>query len=201
MKQAGEQIGGFRPYIVIGDRTSKGGVVFSGSPNGKWGPVGRGIARVGDRATCKCNHCKSRGYTIIVSGTPSFKVDGRNVACDGDVTDCGAVLMDAGGADFVVAMKIAAEFDPYPNKSPSSQSNEFDLHFLVKDENTGKPKVNVPYRLTLPDGQQVKGITDEMGFTSKIGAQSALTAKLEIPYYGDNTNTIDAQDGHGACGC
>ncbi|MDC8785561.1 PAAR domain-containing protein [Roseateles koreensis] len=85
-----EKSGQTRPYIVVGDKTSKGGIVFTGSSIGSIAK--KAIARVGDRATCGCNHCKKRGYTVITSGINIHKMDGLDVAREGDFTDCGAVL-------------------------------------------------------------------------------------------------------------
>jgi uncharacterized Zn-binding protein involved in type VI secretion len=182
-----------RPWILVGDKTSKGGVVFLGSPvctvNGK------AMARVGDRATCKCIHCKSRGYTIITSGSGIFTANNIPVARDGDYTDCGAVLISTEGEAFDEAMRIASAFET--GHLPNTEA--FDIHFFVKDERTGKPRSHLPYRLTLPNGDEVSGMTDANGLTQKISANSALTARLQAPYYGDSTSTLDTEDGYSAC--
>ncbi len=78
-----------RPFIVIGDKTSHGGVVIEGSPQSVAG--GKAIARVGDKVTCpKKGH---GGTTVIVSGDPTCMIDGRPAARHGDKTACGAVLI------------------------------------------------------------------------------------------------------------
>ena len=79
------------------------------------------------------------------------------------------------------------------------ESTSYDLHFLVKDEKSGNPLANVPYRLTLETGQEITGVTDPQGLTKTIGADSALTAKLEVPYYGHSSSDSYAHDEHGAC--
>jgi uncharacterized Zn-binding protein involved in type VI secretion len=77
-----------RPIIVLGDTTSHGGTVIEASGQSASGEVR--IARVGDMVKCpKRDH----GTCPIVTGDPTFIVDGKPVARDGDQTACGAVLI------------------------------------------------------------------------------------------------------------
>jgi uncharacterized Zn-binding protein involved in type VI secretion len=52
-----------RAKIVVGDTTTHGGKVVSGSPTTVWGPEKRPIARVGDMVTCP--KCKPHLFPII----------------------------------------------------------------------------------------------------------------------------------------
>jgi uncharacterized Zn-binding protein involved in type VI secretion len=80
-----------RPIILVGDRTSHGGVVIDGAPESDVG--GKPIARVGNHATCPI---KGHGkVTVIVSGDPTLIVDGAAVARHGDKTACGATLLSS----------------------------------------------------------------------------------------------------------
>ena len=83
----------------------------------------------------------------------------------------------------------------------SASHDRYDLHFLVQDEKTGKPLADIPYRLTLETGREIRGVTDQQGLTETIDADSALIAKLEVPYYGDSTSGSHAHHEHDACGC
>lgn len=76
------------PLIRLGDKTSHGGVVLSGSPLSVSG--GMPIARVGDLVACPLP-----GHTpcVIVSGDPTLIVDGKPAARQGDKTSCGATLI------------------------------------------------------------------------------------------------------------
>jgi uncharacterized protein (DUF2345 family) len=67
--------------------------------------------------------------------------------------------------------------------------NTHDLHFLVRDKVTGKPRANVPYKISLENGKSVEGTTDENGLTQKISDNSATIATLEAPYYGNSTSS------------
>jgi uncharacterized Zn-binding protein involved in type VI secretion len=78
-----------KPFIVVGDKTSHGGTVLSGSPSTD--SHGKAIARVGDRATCPLKG--HGGVTVIVSGDPSCLIDGQPAACHGHKTACGATLI------------------------------------------------------------------------------------------------------------
>jgi len=78
-----------RPFILLGDKTSHGGVVISASETSDCD--GKGIARVGDRVTCP-----QRGHgsvTTIVTGDPTAIIDGQPAARHGDTTACGATLI------------------------------------------------------------------------------------------------------------
>lgn len=78
-----------KPYIVLGDKTSHGGTVISASTTATVN--GKGIARVGDKATCPI---KGHGeVTTIVSGDPDATFDGKAPARLGDKTACGATLI------------------------------------------------------------------------------------------------------------
>jgi uncharacterized Zn-binding protein involved in type VI secretion len=80
-----------RPFIVIGDKTSHGGTVISGTP---FSVVdGKAIARVGDKVTCP--HKGHGGTTVIVTGDKTKIIDGQPVACHGDKTACGATLISS----------------------------------------------------------------------------------------------------------
>jgi uncharacterized Zn-binding protein involved in type VI secretion len=78
-----------KPFIVIGDKTSHGGVVMQGSP--ATDAAGKFIARVGDKVSCPIpGH---GGMTIIATGDATCIIDGAAAARLGDKTACGAMLI------------------------------------------------------------------------------------------------------------
>lgn len=77
-----------RALIRLGDRTSHGGVVLQASAFTSSG--GKRVARVGDLVKCPK---KGHGTCPIVTGDPTFIVDGKPVARHGDKTACGASLI------------------------------------------------------------------------------------------------------------
>jgi len=89
-----------RTLIVVGDATSGGGRVITGSP--ATDIEGKPVARVGDKATCP----RHQVVASIVSGDSTLVFEGQPVARDGDRLSCGCsliagqqslVFVDAGG--------------------------------------------------------------------------------------------------------
>lgn len=75
-----------KPFIVIGDKTSHGGVVVGSSTTSD--VAGKQLARVTDKVTCpKC------GPNVIATGDTTVIIDGQPVARHGDTTACGATLI------------------------------------------------------------------------------------------------------------
>ncbi|NUT78859.1 PAAR domain-containing protein [Pseudomonas sp. C1C7] len=82
--------------IRIGDKTTGGGRVLSGSSNMKFGDIG--VAREGDPVRCPV---PGHGHTVIAEGNPAFCDNGVPVAFDGHRCACGCTLissMPAAGA-------------------------------------------------------------------------------------------------------
>ncbi|KWF17235.1 hypothetical protein WL84_05535 [Burkholderia cenocepacia] len=88
---------GGKAQIVVGDTTSHGGRVISGSPSSTWGRDAIPIARKGDKVTCPI--CAPHVFEI--AGGCSISLDfGAPVALEGHTTTCGAVLLaESGGAE------------------------------------------------------------------------------------------------------
>ncbi|MEN9658185.1 MAG: hypothetical protein RL571_1650 [Pseudomonadota bacterium] len=79
-----------KKVIRIGDPTSHGGTVLSGSPYRVL--YKKNVARLGDIVSCPQN-----GHTncVIIEGDPSWLVDGKPAALEGHLTSCGAVLFSS----------------------------------------------------------------------------------------------------------
>lgn len=79
--------------IVVGDTTTHGGTVISGSPTSRIN--GRPIARLGDLVSCPQCYADGRPHGInpIVQVAGRYKVDGIPGACAGDLTECGCALI------------------------------------------------------------------------------------------------------------
>jgi uncharacterized Zn-binding protein involved in type VI secretion len=198
-----------RPLIVVGDKTSHGGVVIQGSTTSDAG--GKMIARVGDKVTCPV-----RGHgsvTVIVSGDPTFTADGQPVARHGDKTACGATLLSSQVVTYVdvgsnLASPAAASFavnstgtgtstgstsTGSTSTSPTSTSSTsasgkgessttkaaYDQHFALKDDLTGAPLSNRFYRIKWSGGV-AEGRTDAAGLTQKVAASTAENATIEV---------------------
>lgn len=76
--------------IRLGDKTTHGGVVVSASSLHVI--HGIGIARVGDMVNCPLT---GHGVNPIVEGSPTFTIDGRQVALHGHHSACGCALISS----------------------------------------------------------------------------------------------------------
>ncbi|WP_407352150.1 PAAR domain-containing protein [Luteimonas sp. R10] len=76
-----------RMWIVVGDVTSSGGTVVTGSPFTDID--GKSVARVGDTATCP----KHKGPFPIVDGDATMIIDGQPVALHGSSLACGCKVL------------------------------------------------------------------------------------------------------------
>jgi len=81
---------GGKAQIVVGDTTSHGGQVISGSPSSTWGRGEIPIARKGDKVTCP--KCEPHIFEIAEGCNDSLDF-GAPVALEGHKTTCGAVLI------------------------------------------------------------------------------------------------------------
>lgn len=93
-----------RNFIVVGDPTSSGGRVVSGSS--ATDIDGKPVARVGDKAVCP----QHKGAFPIVTGDASLIVDGSPVARHGDRLACGCQVLSA--QQFHVFVDTGAEAAP-----------------------------------------------------------------------------------------
>lgn len=167
-----------RIAIVVGDRTSSGGTVLTGSPFTDIN--GMAVARVGDKAFCP----KHKGPFPIVTGDPTFIVDGQPLARHGDYLACGCqvlavkqstVSVESGGSggarsgpvDAATATASPAGFVPkgaIPQGSPASPPLKQDivLHYHYGDLDR-TPVRGVAYQVMLPDDSVVTGNLDDDG--------------------------------------
>lgn len=84
---------------VIGDGTSHGGKIISGS--GVASINGKAIACVGDKVLCPLLYPDKRphGINAILDGAGHYQIDGKAVAIHGSKTECGCTLIATGEAD------------------------------------------------------------------------------------------------------
>ena len=88
---------GGKAQIVVGDTTSHGGRVISGSPSSTWSRAQIPIARKGDKVTCP--KCEPHMFEIAEGCEESLDF-GVPVALEGHKTTCGAVLIaESGGIE------------------------------------------------------------------------------------------------------
>lgn len=98
-----------RLIVVVGDATSGGGYVITGSAFTDID--GRAVARVSDKATCP----KHNGVFSIVTGDSTLMMDGQPVARDGDQLACGCSLF--AGSQRLAYVEAAGAPAPSPEVS------------------------------------------------------------------------------------
>lgn len=177
--------------ILKGDTTSHGGVVLSGSATSSW--YGIPIVRKGDDVYCP--RCTPHFFKVS-EGLSNCTDRGLEMAAAGHSTSCGATLIAQTAPISLIGTAIAAS-----GGIPAEQGVSFDRFFLVKDKRTKKGKPNVPYRITLDNGDVIEGMTDVNGHTKKVYSDQITTAKLEAPYYGNDNSALDPTYGPDACCC
>ncbi|WP_343547425.1 PAAR domain-containing protein [Ralstonia sp.] len=182
-----------------GDTTSTGGVLIA---TGQGKHRGIQLAVEGDLATCPA--CRSIGQ-VVNDCHPAFALKGKQVLVEGARVYCRCAnppTCFASQNSFTIVVnrkgdKDSATFAFTCTNTPLSP--RYDLFFHAKHEKTGADLCHVQYRITLEDGRQFLGLTDEKGHTQKVAADTVLTAKIEIPYY-DNSATHSAIESE-PCGC
>jgi uncharacterized Zn-binding protein involved in type VI secretion len=76
--------------IRIGDKTTGGGSVLSGSAVRRFGGIG--VARQGDPVSCPII---GHGPTVIAEGRLDFRDNGVPIAFDGHLCECGCALISS----------------------------------------------------------------------------------------------------------
>ena len=171
-----------RNWIVVGDPTSSGGSVVTGSPFTDIDGIP--VARVTDQATCP----RHKGAYPIVDGDNTLVVDGQPVALHGSSLSCGCKVLSAmqvrvfvdpggGGSGRTGFAPVATPSDivarPLRSGQPMRSSNAvaedvlFDEALCLMDE-SHSALAGVRYVLHLDDGSRIEGTTDAEGKTERV---------------------------------
>ncbi|ATE70270.1 PAAR domain-containing protein [Lysobacter capsici] len=197
-----------RIWIVVGDTTTGGGSVVSGSPFTDID--GKPVARIGDSVVCL-----RHGPTVIVSGDSTMIIDGQPVARHGDGVACGCSLISvqqvhvhidaggggggkaagAGGAAAAASKAAGSALSNALAADEGEEDGEFDLDFLVTEQGSGEPLVDWPYRIELASGREIEGRTDSEGKTAKLSSKEAETATLHV-YMPDAEGELNPPPNH-----
>ncbi len=177
-------------FIVVGDRTSHGGVVVSGDTTCTLD--GQPLARVGDAVFC--NRCM-KSTVIVTSRFPTGSAFGQALAYDQDSTSCGALLYSrhnghAGwnteGGDSAT-QSAPLDVDAIGNEVMVSKALRFQEHFILHDGN-GNLMANVPYVVTTGEGKTFEGETDADGRTVVVWTDSPDAVDVNV---GDQASETD----------
>lgn len=161
-----------RAVICKGDPTSHGGKVLEGNENATC--LGKPIALKGHKTYCPL--CK--GQFPIAEGLGHHSFGGIGTAVEGMKTACGATLIatqrvmtvdgTGGGAGGAAAAAVA----------DSAGGGAYRGAFRAVDEHTGEPIAGLPYRIDLPDGSSLRGVTGADGRTEPVLHHDPATVTL-----------------------
>lgn len=179
-----------RRVIVIGDKTTHGGIVLQGSHS--MFADGKNVAVEGSLVACpQCN-----GNFPIIEGSPFMHSNGKRVALEGMRTACGAELIASQNKmkiddGFSSDCYIPTSFTPVPtstsnfgrkdalkdNSIEDGNQLQYTHYFILKDEQ-GKPLSNIAY-IAKSKTSEHKGKLDANGKT-KIISTGVNPEELEL---------------------
>ncbi len=140
-----------KSQVVLGDKTSHGGIVISGSATNSW--HGIPVARKTDRVFCP--RCRPHIFEIIEGLEHCTDTNARlPMAAEGHATTCGATLI-AESASSTLLQKVLRFLD----------GAGFDDRYVLHDGN-GQPMQHTYYGCKKSDGSVEYGVTDASGHTA-----------------------------------
>ncbi|KAG8154634.1 PAAR domain-containing protein [Burkholderia catarinensis] len=178
-----------RRAVRIGDPTTTGGIVISGSSN--MFSNSKTVALDGDKATC--GNCEgafpiagsavrviSHGRCMALEGDAVLCPCGQNLLISG--SDCTIFYEDDGGHKVAKPFTTPSAFSP-ARYTPASGIN--DEQYVVRAAESGRPLANVRYRIRLSSGKIFTGVTDAAGHTQRVTSAYAESLKFEIARSGN----------------
>ncbi|WP_144816581.1 PAAR domain-containing protein [Aerolutibacter ruishenii] len=184
-------------WVVLGDSTSSGGKVVTGSPFTDID--GMSVARVSDKATCLLH----KGVFPIVDGDSTTIIDGQPVALHGSRLACGCsvlavqqvrVYVDGGGAR-------AANSGPstQTESSPHVVEKLFHEQYRAVDIASGEPVANMAYRIDREDGTFVTGLTGADGLTGRVS--TSQPERVRLTWLSVSSDQVGVPELHATEGC
>jgi uncharacterized Zn-binding protein involved in type VI secretion len=177
-----------RYAIREGDETTAGGKMVSAAFRASH--YGRRLCAEGDAIDCPA--CGTTGVAALSgSRDGSYFTNGRMFVLEGDlcmcacpvppllVTDQRDISTTGGFGDaHRSSAQVQREITEYKIKR-GIDTDRYDLHFQLLDEDTKKPAANRRYRMTYSQGT-VEGKTDENGLTETVESDRPETVQIEL---------------------
>ncbi len=179
-----------RCHITLGATTTAGGVVVSASSCATIDGVS--IALEGDQIACKA--CRGAGRILCIGPRLSETWNGKKVALEDDLCVCGCRpppklkpsqqhhFQFIGGADGAGAEAGAT--------ASASAAPVYDEAVQAIDQASGNPVVGLHYRVEMPDGSVLRGVTDADGKTMRVATRGSVPLTL---FWGDDPEDPDAE--------
>ncbi|MCD9088272.1 PAAR domain-containing protein [Stenotrophomonas sp. SY1] len=180
-----------RNWIVVGDATTGGGRVITGSPHTDIDGIP--VARVNDKVTCP----QHKGVFPIIQGDASMIIDGQPVAINGGAVACGCRLMsfrqnhvyvDSAGSPGTNSSTAAAlgALAATASANINKSSGGYDQAIRFVTESNGS-LCKVGYALRLANGEVIEGVTDDEGLTQRVVTATPVAIKsVELKQFEKN---------------
>lgn len=165
-----------RAVVCKGDRTTHGGTVLEGAE--LFLCDGRAVAAKGHMTFCP----QCRGKFPIIEGLDFHTAFGHGTVLDQMATGCGAHVIASPNTMMFVDDRANGPADAAGHATSAALANQTDVfstRFRIVDELTGEPLPHQPYRVRLPDGSTLRGVTDEDGNTERIVGHEPASVALE----------------------
>ncbi len=159
-----------RYFIVMGDKTTAGGVVIQGEESCL--NHGRPLAYHG--AQVYCHACKTTGYICNVPPYRPMRLMGKQVAMENDICICKCdppprLLASQNNASMSFeSHELAGMGHARPGADPSKGGQTTRRHskrIYVSDSSTGEPLTNRPF-IAEVEGHKQSGRTDDDGYAT-----------------------------------
>lgn len=170
-----------RAIIREGDTTSHGGTVLEAFS--KLNIYGKFASGVGHRGYCP--QCKRE--FLIVAGAKNFIFMGQNVAVEGMLTSCGAVLIASQSQATVDTEPGAVKMVPGPLSAQVHRSQKIEIekddleYYFVVEREDGSP-VNLAYRIDFDGKKLYEGALGQKGRTTAFSMSQAVEPTFWIPF-------------------
>lgn len=186
-------------WIRVGDKAACGAAVAEGYAGSRYNGVP--FAFKGARMDC------AQGCTIAEALDHFRLPNGQGVPHHGHRTSGGCPLHSSvnekNGYRNSLGAEVPLQFvrNGEGGWAACTHGAPYDIVFEVKEEQTGRPMADVPYRVVLDSGAVFDGRTDAQGRTSAVHSDSPEFATLKVPYYGDDSTAAHACIGPDTCAC
>lgn len=175
--------------ICVGDKTSCGGTLITGSPFSTVN--GKPIARMGDKIACK-NSC------VIVSGNPTEIIDGAAMAIHGAQTSGKCICLsqnndfhgDAHCAAAAAEVPVGADAGIAFMAATAAALNEDHWIEFQLTNGQDEPIPQQQYVVIDPSGARISGYLDDNGY-ARVSPVKAGLCKVDFPGLGHST-TVDS---------
>lgn len=171
-----------RNFARKGDKTTANGDVLEGEPSFKH----HGIPVAFHGAKVYCPACNSTGVLMTVPPHHPFKVNGKQVALEGDLCVCKCsppprLLASQSSArmSFDGSSALASTQSRVRTSGGDADAVRYSDHFQLVDEETGKPLAGVEYAIRRETGEIEYGVSAENGLTHLLSSTTA-TETVEI---------------------